>query len=537
MLQGKLSHSFWQVEKKKITTWEDLEKKLEENFGETTTILTPTLTDLETAIQKELHLTSTKAEEFFQLLNSFQHPLIYGDYDADGITSSYILATLLGHLSLPRQLFLPHRQNDGYGVNPRTISRLKKAFHFDLLITIDNGVNDLPLLESLKKEGQGVAVIDHHSLKKQPSHLDFFLHNTHTSAAGLALALAFYGYQKNILNQRVWLELLQLASIGVLADQMPLKGFNYIVAKLGLESLNKEGPLNPGLTALLKQAGWTKEHFDEYVLNFIIIPRLNAAGRMESANLALKLLSTRNRDLLESLSREIEKLNHQRRLSTGEYLSDFQEEIEELGEFILLYREDIPEGIIGLIANQLSQKFRRPAIVVTGKEELKGSVRSPATFHLTQTLRHFDDLFLSLGGHQKAAGFSLKKDKLEALKKSLKNEKIALKMEEKNAFFISPSLLEEKLVYLVDNYRPFGVDRPQPFFFLDEFSIRSISPLGQGGKHYKIFFKHEKNSPPFLIFNLPPTITPETIRKLIFTPEINYFNHQKYPQFRIVDFF
>ncbi len=535
MLQGKLSHSFWQVEEEKITTWRELEKKLEQNFGETKEKLKPTLADLESAIQKEINLTPTKAGEFFQLPNSFQHPLIYGDYDADGITSSYILATLLRHLSFPCQLFLPHRQNDGYGVNSKTLSRLKKAFYFDLLITIDNGVNDLPLLENLKKEGQGVAVIDHHSLKRQPSHLDFFLHNTHTSAAGLALALAFYGYQKNIISRQVWLELLQLASIGVLADQMPLRGFNYVVAKLGLESLNREGPLNPGLTALLKQASWSKEYFDEYILNFIIIPRLNAAGRIGSANLALKLLSTRKENLLESLSREIERLNHQRQLSTEEYLNDYQNEVEQLGNFLLLYQEDIPEGIIGLIANQLSQKYRRPAVVITGKGELKGSVRSPAIFHLTQTLRHFDDLFLSLGGHQKAAGFSLKEDKLEALKHSLKNERVSLKMEEKNAHFISPSLLEEKLVYLVNDYHPFGVARPRPFFFLDEFQARKIYPLGQGGKHYKLFLKQEKNSPPFLIFNLPSTFSPSTIQKLIFTPEINHFNHQQYPQFRIVD--
>ncbi len=538
MPKGKLSQINWELETNPpLTTLESLTKKLDQLFQTPKEETSPTLKTLDSLLQKEIPLSSVKLKSFKAFLKSSSRLIIYGDYDADGITSSYLLASLVRQLQpqLEVQIFLPHRQEDGYGINASTISKLQHRLSFDSLTTVDNGVNNLPLLRQLKESGLKVALIDHHSLKKHSLQFtDFFLHQTTTSAAGLVFALIFAFYKEGQLSDKLFSELLQIATIGVLADQMPLQGANFVLAKLGLNSFNTQGVLNQGIRYLLKQASWQKEYLDEYVLNYIIIPRLNASGRLGSANLALKLLSTRNSTQLESLSLEIEKLNRQRQTLTAEYLKDEAQKPERLGNFLFLYQTDIPEGIIGLIAGQLSQKYQLPAIVVTGNEELKGSVRSPASFHLTETLRHFEELFLSLGGHQKAAGFSLQKKKLAELKEALKKEKFPLTLTKKVAHLISPTLIQEKLVYLTNKYRPFGVDRPKPYFYLEDIEAEKIQPLGQGNKHFKIFSKNN-HSLPFIVFNLPSHISPSSIKRCIFSAEINHFRQQEYPQLQIID--
>ncbi len=536
MLLGKLLNVNWDISRAlKIKDEPELEKKIGQKYSRITPVIEPGPNDLESSILSDLKFNTDKFQAFQELIKSCRKVLIYGDYDVDGITSSYILSILVKALGSEVKVFLPQRQRDGYGINNQTLSRLEAEANFDLVLAVDNGISATQVVPILSQKGLKVGVIDHHLLPDVKINPDFLFHSTSTSATGLVTALALFFHKAGLLSTEKWQEIIQLGAIGVVADQMPLVGYNYLLVKMGLESLNQKGIYNQGLKYLLRQAGWQNRRLDEYSFNFIIAPRLNASGRMASANLSLKLLASNEVYQLSRLSLELEQLNRQRQTLTAKFLSQSQEKAQRLGDFIFFYDSHIPEGLLGLIAGQLSQKNQLPALVLTGQKELKGSGRSLADFNLTEFLRQNKNVFSSLGGHSKAAGFSLASSQLPQLKKYLAGQRLKLTFQRLVDYQVRTEILDNQLAFTVDRFGPFGNGRPRPVFYLDAFQAKQIIPLGQKKEHFKLIIGDRNQQLVFLVFRLPAKIKPEQIRKVIFTPEINWFRGLAKPQFRIVD--
>ncbi len=465
--------------------------------------------------------------------------LIYGDYNADGIISSYILAYLLSKLGVKTQIYLPDRQKDGYGINLKTLAKLKYR-RFRSIIAIDNGIVALSTIKVLKQAGIFVGIIDHH-LSQQKVKTDFLIHQTKTSASGLSLALASQTYRLAKLSQKEYLQLLQLGAIGILADQMPLNLYNYSAVKLALASFNQHGPINPGLKQLVDQAGWTKP-IDEYTINFVIGPRLNAAGRVGNASTALKLLTETNPDLIHGIGLEVERLNRERQTLTYDFFEAAKDKAVFLGQFILFYQSDIPDGILGLIAAKLSQHFQLPSLVINGDNVLKGSGRGLGSeLNLTQLLGQLkDDVFIGLGGHKAACGFSLAKTKLDSLKKYLADQKIKLENNQKVDYYLSNrQVLTGQLPFTVQKLSPFGQSRPKPVFMTDTDYLDRLEYMGKNKNHLRLKLKgHLSQDLNFILFNQPQGGSDiKQSHKIVFETQINHYKGRQFPQFIIIDYF
>jgi len=526
----------WNIEDTiRIETKESLIDLIDQEFKPTTPAGQPNINGLIKLMQDELGLDKAQLTAFIKTFKN-QKVLIYGDYDADGVISSFILKRLLKIIGSKAFVFLPHRERDGYGINQKTLSRLEKAVEFDGLISVDNGVSALDVLEDVKKRGKKVGVIDHH-LKKdgyQKPQIDLMIHSTLTCASGLVFGLACLMYTEKLISQKDWEELLQLAAVGILADQMSLRGFNYMTVKTAFKSIKESQIINKGVRELVKQAGYRRV-INEYAVNFIIAPRINATGRMGEAGLAYQLLGTKAQENLSRLGAEIEKINKQRQVITKEFLMTAEEKMLKLNDFIVFYDPLIPEGILGLLASSLSQKHTKPALVIGGQDKLKGSGRSVGQFDLTSFLRSLGGVFESLGGHKKACGFTVSnKQALDALIGRLKNKRVLVDPAYKIKYLVSPKALDEQVPFLVEDYGPFGNDRQKPYFLLDAIKVQAVQELGQTGKHFKLKIEGCQGLD-FVVFGVETKVEWGQVKRLVVASSLNHFNGRIYPQFRIID--
>ncbi len=535
MVTGQIRRILWDItDTIRINTWQRLVTTLDQEFGIIKAEQVKEAGDLLRLWEKYVGVDENLMMELVKLVKGRQ-VLIYGDYDADGIISSFMLKRLVAAAGGQAGVYLPDREKDGYGVNLTTLKQLQDQVNFEVLLTIDNGVTADKTLKMIKTKGKKIGIIDHH-IKPPKTNVDdlgLVIHSTHTSAGGLMTGLVSWAYKKGLIDQSQWLELVQLGAVAVLADQMSLFGFNYGVVRLALESVRKKGFYNLGINALLKQAGYNKI-VNEYTINFIIAPRINATGRIGKASLAFKLLGVRDFGSGVGLAAEIEKLNTKRQQITKEFLMLAEDQIKKIGDFLVFYHPQVPEGILGLLASNLSQKYAKPALVVGGKEKLKGSGRSVGEFDLTNFLRGFEFLFESLGGHKKACGFSLTgKAKLEEVIRELEKVKIKINPARKIKYQIGMSLLNEQLPFEVEKYAPFGNDREKPVFLINKVEIANVYPMGNGS-HFKLQLKGA-GLVDFVVFGVKEKIKWEKIKGLIVTPSLNHYNGKVYPQFRIID--
>ncbi len=412
--------------------------------------------------------------------------VVYGDFDADGITATALLVLALRALGGRAYPYIPHRIDEGYGLNRPALTEMARR-GARLVITVDCGIRSPEEVAHAQRLGMDVIITDHHTLGPRvpealavlnPRRPDCRYPYEHLAGVGLAykLAQALLRVNQSVpLPESTPLEeesLLDLVALGTVADLAPLTGENRALVIRGLERINTAP--RPGLEALMRVAGARKGHVSATTIGYVLAPRLNAAGRIAHAKLAYQLLTVQYPGEAEHLARRLDELNRQRQQLTADALEKARAAVLTEGpDRPLLFVADpsFPPGVVGLVASRLAEEFYRPAIVVElGEEESRGSARSIPEFHITQALDRCSDLLLRYGGHRAAAGFTVRTVDLPELKTRLTDlaEQALREVDLVPTLEIDAEVplraMDGRVWEALQTLRPFGEGNPEPLF-------------------------------------------------------------------------
>lgn len=434
--------------------------------------------------------------------------VVFGDYDADGICATAILWQTLYYLHKKNQKesgaipipFIPHREKHGYGLSITALAEIIEQYDPDLIITVDNGIVAFEAAEYLAQKKVSLIITDHHQPETRNDMLifpkaDCIIHSTKLCGASVAWVLSHH------LAESVARMSLDLAGIATIADQVPLLQANRSFAAHGLSAIQKSQRI--GILELLQTMKVKQSEITEWNIGFGIAPRINAMGRMDHGLDALRLLCTSNKNQAQQLAAKLSETNTMRQDVTQEMKEDAFAQAEEQSDekIIIVHSSEYHEGVIGLIAGELLQKYHKPAIAISeGSIESKASVRSVSGFNIVDFLRQIQEDFLSVGGHPMAAGFSFESKKLGSISEqlfALAQEQIDDKLLEKELSIeciLDPSLLDLETVSIISQFAPFGMQNAQPLFLLEDMKVISKKQLGASGKHYKLFISAGNSS-------------------------------------------
>lgn len=464
---------------------------------------------------------------------------IFGDYDADGVTATAIMFLGLSEYiktkgSSSRILpFIPDRHRHGYGLSTNAVDEIlsgqafnltaHKGFSPKLILTVDTGIVAHEGINSFRAAGLDVIITDHHMKGGDLPHANLYVHTTTTSGAGVAWI--FVSHLLGSTNT-----LLDLATIGIIADMMPLVGFNRSLVTAGLEALSQSN--NLGFVTLKKRMGIPARKLTTYDISFGIAPRINAAGRIYSPTDALRLLCTKDEKTAISLAEKIESHNLDRQVLTDTALTHAlaQDHTHKITTLIGPYHE----GVIGLVASKLVEQLNRPAIVLSENDKvIKGSARGIPGFNVTDFLRSLKTPFLGLGGHEQAAGFSIAKENIAQLMAEINqlgdqviNPELLVKRELADLELpLSASTLQ--LAHALSLLEPYGLGNPKPRFLFRDLKVLEDRALGEGGKHHKLTVTQDGATRPLLMFNTKNTHPINSLALCIASVDINVWNNKE----------
>jgi len=440
----------------------------------------------------------------YQALLSGEHIVIYGDFDADGITATALLVqglTSLGGTPVP---YIPHRHNEGHGLSVSALKNLRDQ-GAGLIITVDCGVTNVAEVERAGKLGMDVIITDHHTpLQEIPRALAVvdpklpgsIYPFSELSGAGVAFKL-LQGLLRNLGKEGEIEKVMDLVAIGTVADMSPLTGENRYLVREGLRLMNR----NPrtGIRELALQTG-IKGELDAESIGWIIGPCLNASGRLANASGGYRLLLTESADEARELASWLLEKNGERQKLTKNAYCQARERLMEgtLTPLLIVKDDDYHLGINGLVASRLMEEFYRPVIVIkTGKKLSHASCRSIPEFNIIAALSQHGELFTQYGGHSRAAGFTLETDNLPVLEERL----LALAESQLAGLDLRPHLEIDARVSLRDfttgiypriqQLSPFGQGNPQPTFISRGVEVSECRTMGNGADHLRLKLRQE----------------------------------------------
>lgn len=422
---------------------------------------------------------------------------IYGDYDADGITSVAILMEFLGTLTDNLEFYIPSRFEEGYGLNAEAVRKIRKG-GADLLVTVDCGSVSFEEVEIAKSLGMQLLVTDHHSITDiradclliNPKREDSCYPFADLAGCGVAFKLA-QGIQKKAgLSRAILNRALDLVALGTIADVVPLLDENRTMVKYGMRIISSG--LRPGLAELIEEISLNRNDLKSDQVSFGIAPHLNAAGRIGDASIAASLLLEKKK---ETISRQVKQLiscNQERKKLQEEsyvYCRDLIDR--ELADynFPLVYAKNIHEGIAGIVAGKLKEQYGKPVILLTDSGPyLKGTGRSITGLHLYETLKKHENLFLRFGGHAGACGFLMEKENFqklqelleEDLQKAIEKDPELLCQRVEADMQLEGAQVTVDLAQMLECLAPFGSKNPKPLFGLHQVMITHRQPMGDG---------------------------------------------------------
>ena len=484
--------------------------------------------------------------------------LIYGDYDVDGVTSSTLMEEALvlsGVKPENIEIMLPDRFADGYGMSPKLIKRAEKS-KTTLVITVDCGSRNHEIIDELNTLKIDTIVTDHHECGEtlpaalaiiNPKRQDIDLKEPslrELAGVGVAFKLAQALTEEKLIKEGQEKWLLDLVLIGTICDSMLLVGENRILCFYGAKVLEKTR--RKGLKELLKKAG--VKTINSESVGFQIGPRLNAAGRLETANLSLELLRTKSATEAATLSERLEVLNKKRRTEQ----TAATDEISKRGVMdtpVIIETGKWHEGILGIVAGRLVEKYQKPAFVLTEVENgiFKGSGRSFGDFSLAEALNAAKDTIISGGGHAGAAGVRVDGKNLYAFREKINDYYNSLNLKDQTSFLsISPDLDVENVtdfsIELIDDLKtlePFGAGNEEPIFCIKNAKIVSIHRMGADGKHLRMDIKDSHNNPFKLVAFFAPdswfSLDTEVSHDLCIKVTLNDFQGVRSVEGRLID--
>jgi single-stranded-DNA-specific exonuclease len=457
----------------------------------------------------ELFESLKKAKEIiFEAVSQNLLILIHGDYDSDGVCATTILyQTIKNTLNYPNVFTLiPDRFEDGYGLSDKTVKKLLDlAFNQKfLLITVDCGITSIDQIRYLKDLGNKVILTDHHHKPEVTPEADVIVWDDSVVGSTIAWFLALGLGNKDP-------KIMSLASIATVTDVFPLIGFNRSLLKHGLDSLKTNPHLS--IETILDFNNKNYKDISVYELGFVIGPRLNSSGRIGSADTSLELLNAETRNKAWELVSVINEINLQRQKITEDSLSVLQVDELNLPKIIIVFNENFHEGVMGLIASKLVQKYNRPALVVSKNEDkYKGSARSIKGINIIEILKNFTADFLSVGGHDMAAGFSFSPEKYEIIKNNIEkhmeinyqdfnfNKKITVNAR------LDSSFINLDLLNFIGKLEPFGNGNEEPLFCINNLIIKEIRFLGEKKNHVSLILSDSIREFKGLIFGFDPKL-------------------------------
>ncbi|WP_258871084.1 single-stranded-DNA-specific exonuclease RecJ, partial [Halobacillus trueperi] len=483
-----------------------------------------------------------------EAIASDQSILVFGDYDADGVTSTSVMVEALRKAGADCDFYIPNRFTEGYGPN-------KEAFQFAfdsgyaLIITVDTGIAAMEEATFAKDLGIDLIITDHHEVQEVLPDAYAIIHPK-TSAdypfqelAGVGVAFKF----AHALLGRFPKEFLDLVVIGTIADLVPLKGENRVLASVGLQAISHSN--RPGIQALRKVCS-IEGDMNEETIGFTIGPRLNAVGRLQDATPAVDLLLSEDREEAEQIAAFINQLNQERQKIVAAIAKEAEEMVSvENGEaenVIVVAKEGWNPGVLGIVASKLVRQFDRPAIVLAideEKGEAKGSARSIDAFDLFANCMEIRHRFIHFGGHAQAAGMTLALDQIDDLRSdliSLAEEKLSDDDYQQVLDIETTVELEDislKQIEEVNQLRPFGMGNPKPLFHLKH-TPKEVRLIGSKKNHLKFQFQSQQSRVDGIAFGLGDLyqqISPQAPLDVVGELGINEWNGRKNLQVMIKD--
>ncbi len=420
---------------------------------------------------------------------------IIGDYDVDGVTSSSIMVLFFREINYPIQCIIPNRFTDGYGINTEVLKRVDA----DIIITVDNGISAILAAQLCKQRGIDLIITDHHTPPNilpdayaiiNPK-IDGCLY-PFKEICGAQVAWLFLGLIKQELSLHVDLkQYLGLVAIAIIADIMPLKDINRTIVKAGLNHIIHS--TRPCFVIIKEFLNKDKLLCDD--IGFMIAPRLNAAGRLQDASIALDFLtSCTHADAVKQFEL-LNNLNEQRKGLQLEAVQMASLHVNKNDKIIVIAKENWNEGVVGIVASQLADKYQKPAIVLSINEDIaKGSARSIGEVDIFSIINSAKELLIKFGGHKMAAGLSLHVDKLDRFRKIVNQTASKLKPSD---FIIKHEIVGQlninsinfELLNLLDKFEPFGEANPRPKFLIKNAQIIHIKYFGVDKSHSKLSIK------------------------------------------------
>ncbi|PMP65189.1 MAG: single-stranded-DNA-specific exonuclease RecJ [Thermodesulfobacterium geofontis] len=480
-------------------------------------------------------------ERIFKAIKYGEKIGIYGDSDVDGIIGTFVLYNFLKSLTPNVEWLIPSKEEEGYGFHAKFLPYFK-AKGISLIITVDVGISSYHTVNSAKALNIDVIITDHHEIIRKPETITITGKLTSPSSpfyylcgAGVVFAL-IRALRSYLLSQGFFADkeppflrkYLELISLATLADMVPLWGENRLITFFGFRDLLN--PFFPCTKVLLEKEN-TKYGLSEEDLYYKIIPKLNSAGRLGKPEIVFEFLASLDKTSAEKFFSQIEKLNQERQTLEDEILKSFNYQIKDIPEnckFLFLIFENIPKGMLGLIANRFKNLYNLPTIVISQEDDTAyGSIRSPSEINFLNLISQCKDLLIQFGGHKYALGFKIHKNLITKLKSRLNvllenhsfcsysNQLIYIDAETNLS-----ELLHKENLFAFKSFHPYGEGHLPPTLLLKNFEIKEITILRD--KHSKLILKKEDKELSAIFFNT--LLENKEINYIVGTPFINSFS-------------
>lgn len=465
-------------------------------------------------------------ERVFQAIEKQERIIVFGDYDVDGVTATATMVKTLIKLGALVSYRIPHRVEDGYGLKDYLVDEIAEK-NVKLIITVDNGISCFHEVAHAKSKNIDVIITDHHAIPENIPDAYAIIHPkmpnetypfSELAGSGVAFLFAWALLEKKYGKEEAWEilpELLEFACLGTIADCVPLIGDNRILTTHGIKALKNSH--NPGLRALMHISGITPKELNTYSIEYALAPRINAGGRMDTALIALHLLLFPEQKSMQ-LAQELHDLNIKRQEEVKKIAQEADKNIDpDLASDIILSAGEWHIGVLGIVASRLGEKYSLPTILLGKKDDIYvASCRSNGHIDIFSFLSQFRQFFLHFGGHEAAAGFSIKADVFEEFCKAMKISIKEAKKREKT--FISCTLdtlitgndIHLDLYHHLSKFEPFGTGNERPIFGFEKSMIVALQEVGKEKQHLKMILQHENQTFESMLF----TSTKQRINKI-----------------------
>ena len=478
--------------------------------------------------------------------------VVYGDYDVDGITATSIVYRFLKRCGASVSYYIPERQSEGYGLNLEALEGLI-AKGTDLVITVDCGISSYDIVEAVR-DRLALVITDHHEapslIPRAVAVVDHKQPNCPYPDKNLAGVGMAYKFCQAIWQERtgeVYQADLDIVALGTVADVVPLVGENRILVKAGLSKMQMQP--NRGIEALIDVAGLKDRKITAGHIGFTLAPRLNAAGRVAHATRAVELLTTPSQEEAYEIAEELQETNLERQTLERDIHEMARQDVLKQGSdadyVVVVGGQDWHPGVIGIVASRLVEEFYKPTLVISIKDGIgKGSCRSIDNCNMYEALQSAEDLLIQFGGHQAAAGFSIKEDKIPALRDRLTqyckehlSETDYLPIVDIDSQ-VAIDDIDVPLIEEIETLEPYGMANPTPVLALEEATISDLFLMGQQKKHAKVLLEREDSTIDAIAWNRPDlhaSFFPGDRVKVAFTVQKNEWNGHVSPQLMIQD--